>query len=81
MKAPLPQFTTSSSAETYARKMNAPNTVAYHSPVGDGSFHPVLLLRPDQSYMAERIRERGIIPVLLSHENWAIMAEALGVLK
>jgi hypothetical protein len=68
-------------AEKFARDMNAPNTIAHHRQNEDGSFSPVILLREDQLYMAKRIRERGIIPITLSHENWKKVAEIKGVQK
>jgi len=51
---------TASAAEALARRVNAPNVVVSHVKNGSG-YSPVILLRPDQTFMSQRILERGVI--------------------
>lgn len=59
----LKVFPRSAYAISFARKMNVPNAEVGYIDAPDGSgFIPAVFLRPDQKFLAPRIRERGIFP-------------------
>lgn len=59
IKVELKKFKTASQARTCAGRVNAPNTEIGAARNGE-EFSPVVFLRADQAFMAQRIMERGV---------------------